>query len=123
MAEGNTSVMQVCMKTQNDIKIEIGDSSVEPGNLVLAKQKYWRCRSQIRRSRGRFVLNYIVDQPAKFLRRKSKSQQLDVLCRCILVHTLLHGTKVSLEFQLEAILSLTGATPLHHRQLVDLERQ
>jgi ATP-dependent helicase YprA (DUF1998 family) len=42
--------------------------------------------------------------PAEFLRRISKSQRLDVLRGCILVHTLSHGTKVPREFQLEAIL-------------------
>jgi len=42
--------------------------------------------------------------PAEFLCRISKSQRLDVLRGCILVHTLSHGMKVPREFQLEAIL-------------------
>jgi ATP-dependent helicase YprA (DUF1998 family) len=41
---------------------------------------------------------------AEFLCRISKSQRLDVLRGCVLVHTLSHGMKVPREFQLEAML-------------------
>jgi hypothetical protein len=41
--------------------------------------------------------------PAEFLCRISKSQRLDVLRGCILVHTLSHGMKFPREFQLKAI--------------------
>jgi hypothetical protein len=61
--------------------------------------------------------------PAEFLCRISKSQRLDVLRGCILVHTLSHGMKSHVNFNWRQFSGpLTDATLLYRRQL-DLERQ